>query len=221
MFESRIRFVMIGDLAATLDELEGKVSLIVVDEAHHAAAPSYAPIFASHAPALFLTATPVRADKLPIGIDRVAYTITYRELFERNCVIEPVFDPPLDMSGLDWSDARRPHRTRRLPPRPNRTGLQQGAGGRVACRNAPSVSTRPSSTCSTSGPATRSPPTTWPTCTAGPTATASPTPPTPSMRAPASRPASSSQHRAWSARATTTRPSTQPSSPTRPRASPI
>ncbi|WP_159602925.1 DEAD/DEAH box helicase [Agromyces humi] len=101
----RIRFVMIGDLVSTLEELDGKVSVIVLDEAHHAAAASYAPIFASDAPALFLTATPVRADKLPIGIDRVGYTITYRDLFERNCVIEPIFDPPLDMTGLDWSAA--------------------------------------------------------------------------------------------------------------------
>ncbi|WP_164861461.1 DEAD/DEAH box helicase [Microbacterium sp. CPCC 204701] len=103
IFESRIKFVMIGDLAGTLQELQGEVSIIVVDEAHHAAAPSYEAIFTSEAPALLLTATPVRADNLPIGIDHVAFAITYRELFERNCVIEPVFDPPLDMTGLDWS----------------------------------------------------------------------------------------------------------------------
>lgn len=102
LFE-RIRFVMLGDLAATVEELGDSVSLIVIDEAHHAAAPSYAPIFATACPALFLTATPVRADRLPIGIDRVAYTTTYGELFRRNCVIEPIFDPPLDMPGLDWS----------------------------------------------------------------------------------------------------------------------
>lgn len=103
LFESRIKFVMLGDLKAALDALGSSTGLIVLDEAHHAAAPSYAPIFANPAPALFLTATPVRADHLPIGIDRVAFSITYRELFERNCVIEPIFDPPLDLVGLNWS----------------------------------------------------------------------------------------------------------------------
>jgi superfamily II DNA or RNA helicase len=104
LFASRIRFIMIGDLAAAIPAAADRLSLIIVDEAHHAAAPSYEPLFAPGAvPGLFLTATPNRADALPIGIDEVAYTITYRELFRRNCLTEPVFEPPLDLSDLDWS----------------------------------------------------------------------------------------------------------------------
>jgi superfamily II DNA or RNA helicase len=101
---NRVEFVMISDLATALTKHAGNVTLVVVDEAHHAAAPSYQSLFTDVvAPGLFLTATPNRSDKQSIGIDEVAYTITYRELFERGCVIEPIFDPPLDLYGLDWT----------------------------------------------------------------------------------------------------------------------
>jgi hypothetical protein len=86
-----------------MKELGDRIGLIVVDEAHHAAAPSYSDLIEVQAPGLFLTATPNRADNLPIGIDGIAYTITYRELFRRGCVIEPNFLPPVDMTNLDWS----------------------------------------------------------------------------------------------------------------------
>ena len=75
----------------------------MVDEAHHAAAPSYEPIFAAtySVPALFLTATPNRADSLPIGIDEIAYTITHRELAARGVVSIPTFeDFPVD--DFEW-----------------------------------------------------------------------------------------------------------------------
>jgi hypothetical protein len=106
LFAGRVQFVMLGDVARAMREYGERISLIVVDEAHHAAAPSYQPILTEIVvPGLFLTATPNRTDDLPIGIDEIAYTITYRELFERGCVIEPAFDPPLDLPGLDWSKA--------------------------------------------------------------------------------------------------------------------
>lgn len=104
LFADRVRFTMLSDLRSAIEEYGDRITLVVVDEAHHAAAPSYEPIFNEMVvPGLFLTATPNRADELPIGIDEIAYTITYRDLFERGCVIEPVFDPPLDLFGLDWT----------------------------------------------------------------------------------------------------------------------
>ncbi|MGV3527186.1 MAG: DEAD/DEAH box helicase [Candidatus Sericytochromatia bacterium] len=103
LFLKRINFIMVGDLNSALQEFGDRVSLITVDEAHHAAAPSYAPILDFAKPVLFLTATPNRSDNLPIGIDEVAYTITYRELFSRGCVIEPIFEPPLNILDLDWN----------------------------------------------------------------------------------------------------------------------
>lgn len=102
-FADRVKFVMLSQLPSAIAEYGERIALVVVDEAHHAAAPSYEPIFTDLVtPGLFLTATPNRADALPIGIDEIAYTITYRELLERGCVIEPVFDPPVDLYGLDW-----------------------------------------------------------------------------------------------------------------------
>jgi superfamily II DNA or RNA helicase len=106
LFADRIKFVMLNDVPNAIATYGEKIALVVVDEAHHAAAPSYEPIFTDAvAPGLFLTATPNRMDNLPIGIDEIAYTITYRELFRRGCVIEPVFDPPLELPGLDWSSS--------------------------------------------------------------------------------------------------------------------
>ena len=102
---ARIKFVMVGDLTPLLEGAATKPELIVVDEAHHAAAPSYGPVFANPwgAPVLLLTATPNRGDSLPIGIDEIAFTITYRELAERRAVLTPEFiDLPVD--NFDWSE---------------------------------------------------------------------------------------------------------------------
>ena len=52
----------------------------------------------------FLTATPNRTDDLPIGIDEIAYSITYRELFERGVIIEPTIEDPLTIDGFDWDN---------------------------------------------------------------------------------------------------------------------
>ena len=101
---TRIKFVMVGDLTPLFEGAAVKPVLIVVDEAHHAAAPSYRPVFANpwHAPVLLLTATPNRSDSLPIGIDEIAFTITYRELAERRAILTPSFmDFPVD--NFDWS----------------------------------------------------------------------------------------------------------------------
>lgn len=101
---NRIKFVMVSDLTPLLEGAAIRPALIIVDEAHHAAAPSYQPVFANPwaAPVLLLTATPNRSDRLPIGIDEIAFTITYRELAERRAVLTPKFlDFPVD--DFDWS----------------------------------------------------------------------------------------------------------------------
>jgi hypothetical protein len=55
-------------------------------------------------PVLLLTATPNRTDRLPIGMDEIAFTITYRELAERGAIFTPQFlDFPVD--DFDWSEA--------------------------------------------------------------------------------------------------------------------
>jgi hypothetical protein len=104
LFADRVVFAMVGAVEEALTTYGTRIGLVVVDEAHHAAAPSYAPLFEEGGPAgLFLTATPNRADKAPIGIDAIAYTTSYNELFKRGCVVEPTFDPPLELHDLDWS----------------------------------------------------------------------------------------------------------------------
>ncbi|MDO6387905.1 DEAD/DEAH box helicase [Uliginosibacterium sp. 31-12] len=101
---NRIKFIMVGDLTPLLEGAATRPALIIIDEAHHAAAPSYQPVFANPwaAPVLLLTATPNRSDRLPIGIDEIAFTITYRELAERRAVLTPEFlDFPVE--DFDWS----------------------------------------------------------------------------------------------------------------------
>lgn len=105
LFAERVKFRLIQSGAPEAIDTYGdeSITLLVVDEAHHVAADSYQVLFDDlTVPGLFLTATPNRADRLPIGIDEIAYTITYRELFERGCVIEPIFDPPEMMPSLSW-----------------------------------------------------------------------------------------------------------------------
>lgn len=106
LLAKRIEFIMVSDLAKTLGDVSSPPILLIVDEAHHAAAASYQPIFEAVYPvrALFLTATPNRTDKLPIGIDEIAYTITYRELAERGVILLPDFED-FSVADFDWSEA--------------------------------------------------------------------------------------------------------------------
>lgn len=101
---SRVRFVMTGDAEAELAK-DGDLALVVVDEAHHAAAPTYQHLFESKHPfpVLLLTATPNRPDLLPIGIDEIAFTIAYRELAERGVIITPHFEP-FDVPNFSLSE---------------------------------------------------------------------------------------------------------------------
>jgi superfamily II DNA or RNA helicase len=104
LLSDRMQFCMVGALPELLEEHKARTALVIVDEAHHAAAASYQPLF-EYKPlsGLFLTATPNRTDLLPIGIDEIAYTITPRELFNRGAIVEPVFET-LDLFDFDWDD---------------------------------------------------------------------------------------------------------------------
>jgi superfamily II DNA or RNA helicase len=101
---NRIVFAMVGEVAELLASLGEAPALIVVDEAHHAAAPSYRPVFDPRpaCPVLLLTATPNRSDMLPIGAEEIAFTITYRELAERRTIVIPQFIP-FEVRDFDWS----------------------------------------------------------------------------------------------------------------------
>jgi superfamily II DNA or RNA helicase len=103
---NRIKFVMVGDLAKTLEGAQEMPVLLVIDEAHHAAAASYQPALTNswQVPVLLLTATPNRTDQLPIGIDEIAFTITHRELAERRAVLIPKFED-FPVADFDWSES--------------------------------------------------------------------------------------------------------------------
>jgi len=105
LLAKRIDFMMVSHLAETLKDSEARPLLVIVDEAHHAAAASYAPIFETSYPlhGLFLTATPNRTDGLPIGIDDIAYTTTYKELAERGVILIPDFED-FDVPDFQWSE---------------------------------------------------------------------------------------------------------------------
>lgn len=83
--------------------------LIVVDEAHHAAAPGYDSLVRAGLPVprLLLTATPKRTDDRPIGADVIAYTATYRQMFAAGVVMEPTFLDPLLVDMQDVASQRR------------------------------------------------------------------------------------------------------------------
>ena len=103
--DGRVDFLMVSELQRVLAPSTDAPLLVIVDEAHHAAAPSYAPVFDAPypVPGLFLTATPNRTDALPIGIDEIAFTITYRELADRGVVMTPDFvDFPV--ADFEWRD---------------------------------------------------------------------------------------------------------------------
>lgn len=84
--------------------------LIVVDEAHHSVAPSYARIFAHFATAKIVgvTATPDRGDarSLMNVFDEVAYEMTMRDAVEQGWLVPPM-QQFVAVEGLDYTDVRR------------------------------------------------------------------------------------------------------------------
>jgi superfamily II DNA or RNA helicase len=67
--------------------------IIVIDEAHHAAADTYSDLFEYPLGILGLTATPRRMDRRGLPFQKVSYSITFRELVRRRVVLLPKFLP--------------------------------------------------------------------------------------------------------------------------------
>jgi len=78
-------------------ELESgyKYKLIIIDEAHHAAATTYESFFEYPIGILGLTATPRRMDQRELPFDKVSYSTTFRELVRCKVVLLPKFLPEL------------------------------------------------------------------------------------------------------------------------------
>ena len=105
LLRERVEFLMVNRVEERLADLDNPPLLAIIDEAHHAAAPSYQAIFDTPYPlsVLCLTATPNRTDALPIGIDEIAFTITFQEAAERGVVLLPKFED-FPVEDFDWSE---------------------------------------------------------------------------------------------------------------------
>lgn len=104
-FANRVKFTMLSEARALFRDQQPKLALVVIDEAHHAASPTYRRMLddIAHVPVLMLTATPNRTDQLPIGMDEIAYTITFRELAERGAVLMPKFED-FPVADFEWNE---------------------------------------------------------------------------------------------------------------------
>ena len=67
------------------------VKIIIIDEAHHAAASSYDDFMVNRFGVLGLTATPIRHDEKKLNFEKILYTITFKDLIRKNVIIEPKF----------------------------------------------------------------------------------------------------------------------------------
>lgn len=105
LLAQHVHFLMVQEVDDYLRQTKQVPILIIVDEAHHGAAPSYNAVFEAvpPTPILALTATPNRTDGLPIRIDEIAYTVTYKELVDRNVILMPEF-VPFPVNGFDWGE---------------------------------------------------------------------------------------------------------------------
>jgi superfamily II DNA or RNA helicase len=94
-----------------LNDSEGIIKLLIIDEAHHSAANGYKDFFARKIGILGLTATPDRTDESILEFDKVSYSITFRELIRRGVILEPEFiscytQQTVNVSSLDYSRNR-------------------------------------------------------------------------------------------------------------------
>ncbi len=71
------------------NDVNRRVKIIIIDEAHHSAAASYKKFFKDKLGIFGLTATPTRNDDSKLQFDKIIYSITTRELIRRNVIIEP------------------------------------------------------------------------------------------------------------------------------------
>lgn len=81
-------------------------ALIVIDEAHHAAANSYRGIVRRfECPVIGFTATPDRLDKKPLGFDCVAIDLNLAESVERGLIV-PIVQRSITVDSIDISRVR-------------------------------------------------------------------------------------------------------------------
>jgi len=89
-WQNRVRFQTIQKSSDCVADFS--VKIIVIDEAHHAAAPSYQSFFSTGSKGVLgLTATPSRHDKKSLDFDRESFSIGFPDLIEKGLIISPKF----------------------------------------------------------------------------------------------------------------------------------
>ena len=108
-YADRVEYAMLSSAAAHLQS-DDRISLVVIDEAHHAAASSYLPLFRkATVGVLGLTATPSRHDGQPLEFQRESYSIGFPDLVDRGIVLRPKVEKietgqAFELAGFGESD---------------------------------------------------------------------------------------------------------------------
>lgn len=88
-YRSQVDVTMIAKASEELAS-DQNIKLVVIDEAHHAAADTYLPLFEpERVGVLGLTATPTRHDGKPLEFERESFSIGFPDLVERGVVLRP------------------------------------------------------------------------------------------------------------------------------------
>lgn len=88
-FKRRVRYVM-RNSAAKEFQADRSIRLVVIDEAHHAAAASYLPLFdRADVGVLGLTATPGRHDGASLDFERETFSIGFPDLIDSAVILRP------------------------------------------------------------------------------------------------------------------------------------
>lgn len=88
-FRAQVKIIMVSQLDDLL-KTATNVRLVVIDEAHHAAAQSYRSAFGVRGVGVLgLTATPSRHDGAPLEFERESYSIGFPDLVRRGIVLKP------------------------------------------------------------------------------------------------------------------------------------
>lgn len=72
-----------------LKEENNNIKFVVIDEAHHSAANSYTLFMSNNIGVLGLTATPARNDEKELTFEKTSFSISFRELINRNVILDP------------------------------------------------------------------------------------------------------------------------------------
>lgn len=91
ILEKHIQLLMVNTQEITDVLRKNDIKLVVIDEAHHAAASSYQPAFeCSRVGILGLTATPSRHDGAPLDFEFESFSVGFPDLVKKGLILRPI-----------------------------------------------------------------------------------------------------------------------------------